>query len=253
MIKLMAFAQTRENINQYAKDKLWYWHLSLWLFGAFVFVKLLGFNMVNSPSFVIAVPYAFDFMLHEMAHIVTAWLPSLLTAAAGSGSELLLGAGLVYGAYRFRNYFASLFCWLWLMLACMSVGSYMADAVPMRIPLVSLGGALSGSEQTIHDWNFIFGKLHMLGASGFIGGMFRVAGVLAGLFGLIFTAWIMYKMAAAKDAKVPEDKPKLLSLSAWPTGDQTADSKGHIYPNPTKGNMAERQVTQHRLDLPKDK
>lgn len=197
----MALADLRANIDTYAQDKWWQWHIPLWLFGAYVFYKMLGFDLTGPLPFVVAVPHAFDFMLHELAHILTAWLPPVVSAGAGSFSELLLGIALVWGAFTMRNYFASLFCFLWLMLACLSVGAYMADAVPRQIPLVSLGGALAGSENATHDWHFIFGELNMLGASGFIGGIFRVFGILAGLAGLLFSGWIIYKMATAAGSK----------------------------------------------------
>ena len=231
----MAFAQTRAQIDQYVKDKTWYWYVPLWLFGLFGFVSLLGFDLTKPLPFVVMVPHAFDFMLHEFAHVFTAWLPPLVTAAAGSFSELLLGGLLVYGAFQFRNYFASLFCLLWLMLACMSVGSYMADALPQRIPLVSLGGAMTGSESVVHDWHFVFGQLGLLGSSSLIGNSVRVFGILAGAFGLIFAAWLIRKMAASPDKK-PMTKEDLEMLKAAAAGDKP---KAQIYPKPIKGNLAD--------------
>ena len=82
-----------------------------------------------------------------MTHIVTAFFPSLITAAAGSFSELLLGSALIFGAFMTRCYFAGLFCALWFMLACQSVGLYMADALAQSLELVSLGGSLSGEQK----------------------------------------------------------------------------------------------------------
>jgi hypothetical protein len=88
---------------------------------------------------------------------------------------------------------------LWCMLTCQSAGIYMADAQVQRLELVSLGGALSGSDQAIHDWHFVFGQLHMLGLSAFIGNSVRVIGIIVGVAGLLFTAWLLYKMAVTAD------------------------------------------------------
>jgi len=243
---LMAFAKTKARIDQYAKDKTWYWHLPLWLFGLYVFVELLGFHLGRPMSFILMIPYSFDFMLHEMAHIMTAWLPPIITAAAGSASELLLGALLVQGAFLFSNYFASIFCCLWMMLACESVGDYMADAIPQHIPLVSLGGAMSGSEQTIHDWHFVFGQLNLLDKSALIGHSFRVLGVLFGVFGILFSAWIMYKMAAAKDQKpkMTQEDLAVLKAAAAPSGMRANPSSpdGGVYPNAIKGSLVAKNV-----------
>ncbi len=241
MIMVMVFAKTRADIDKYAKGKLWYWHLPLWLFGVYIFVELIGFNLIDPQPFVLAVPHSFDFILHEFAHVFTAWLPALLAAVSGSAVELLLGALLVYGAYQFRNYFASLFCCLWLMLTCMSVGSYMADALPQKIPLVSLGGSIAGSQDTIHDWNFIFGELNMLDSSSLIGNSLRAFGVAVGLFGLVFSAWIIYKMAAAAAANEPTDSEKLLLKDSRMSSDSypsRAGSENPIYPAATRGNLS---------------
>jgi len=191
----------KANIDEYVKGKMWYWYMPLWMFGVYLFCALLGFDPNKQLPFVISIAQAFDFFLHEIAHIVTAFLPAILTAASGSLSELLLGSLLIYTAFKTKGYFSVLICSLWFMLACQSAGTYMADARAQKLSLVSLGGALSGSDTAIHDWHFVFGKLHLLGADVLIGDTIRLAGVVVGLAGLIFTAWLMYKMAGATDAK----------------------------------------------------
>lgn len=245
MIMVMAFERIRARVHEYAKEKTWYWYIPLWIFGVFIFIKLLSFSLVEPLPTMLAIPHAFDFTLHEFAHVFTAWLPPLFTAAAGSASELILGLLLVFGAFRFRNYFASLFCLLWLMLVCMSVGSYMADALPQQIPLVSLGGALSGSETVTHDWNFIFGELNLLGASGLIGNSLKAVGILAGVFGLLFSAWVMYKMASSAEKK-PMTQEDLAALKATASELQP---KREIYPKASRGNLADRDPAAHSAPM----
>src|SRR5262249_6847163 len=121
-------------------------------------------------------------------------LPPILTAAAGSLSELLLGTVLVVGAFKTRSYMTSLICCLWFMLACQSAGTYMADARAQKLSLVSLGAVLSGSGDATHDWHFVFGQVHILGLDVFIGDTVRFNGVVVGLFGLAFSAWVIYMM-----------------------------------------------------------
>lgn len=215
----MSISDLNASVEKYAVGKLWYWYLPLWLLGFYMFVELFQFDMTRQQMpFVWIIPYSFNFFMHEWAHIFTAWLPPVLTASAGSGSELLLGTVLIIMAFWQRSYFASMFCFLWFALACQSAGQYMADAVPQRLPLVSLGAALSGSSEAKHDWNFVFGQLHLLDASAFIGNSLRAIGMLAGLFGVLFAAWVLYKIAqaprwaASSDQVVlveaPSDKPK---------------------------------------------
>ena len=197
----MAFEQTLDHIDDYVKQKTWYWYVPIWLVGLYVFIVLLGFSPNGPEPLIVMVPQAFDFVLHEMAHIVTAFLPSVLTAAAGSLSEILLGSVLVYSAFKTRSYFMVMTCSLWFMLACQSAGTYMADARSQKLDLVSLGGALAGETTALHDWNYVFGKLHILPLDTFIGGSVRGVGMLVGAFGLVFAAWLMYKMATATGSR----------------------------------------------------
>lgn len=199
MIKVRMWANVKQQIDAYVKGKAWYWYLPLWLFGWYVFFKLLGFDPNKQMPFVISIAQAFDFFLHEMAHVVTAFLPSILTASAGSLSEILLGIVLIVTAFKTRGYFSVMICALWFMLTCQSAGVYMADARAQKLELVSLGGAISGSDTATHDWHFVFGKLHILPADVFIGDTIRFIGIVVGLAGLLFAAWLIYLMAAAKN------------------------------------------------------
>lgn len=194
-------------IADYVKGKSWAWYLPVWLVGLYVFCVLLRFDPNKQLPLIILPAQSFDFMLHEMAHILTGFLPSILTAAAGSFSELLLGVVLIITAFKSRSYFAVLICSLWFMLASQSVGTYMADARAQKMDLVSLGGAMSGSETTIHDWHFIFSKLHILSLDTLIGGIVRFNGVVVGLLGLIFSAWLLYKMATSTSSPSPKAVP----------------------------------------------
>ncbi len=204
----MAFAETKKQIDEYVQGKKWYFYLPVWLLGIYLFVVLLGFDPNKQMSLIIAPAQSFDFFLHEMAHIFTAFLPPIVCAASGSFSELLLGALLIFTAFKTKGYFAVLICSLWFMLACQSAGVYMADARAQKLSLVSLGSMLSGGDGTgKHDWNFVFGQLHILGADVFIGGTVRVIGILVGLAGIVFTFWLMYRMADSKPALTPaQDK-----------------------------------------------
>jgi hypothetical protein len=234
----------------YVKGKTWYWYLPGWVFGLYFFVKLLDFELGGQMSFVVAVPHSFNFILHETAHLLTGFLPGILTAAAGSFSELLLGALLIWGAFKGRTYFASLFCFLWFMLACQSAGDYMADARAQQLPLVSLGDLTGGT--AVHDWNFVFGKLGILELDTFIGGTIRATGILAGLIGIVFSAWLMYKMAGASKVKALNQKEaELLHQSAAAHLAAPAPPKhfenlkeGSIYPTATKGRLAEEPAKQ---------
>lgn len=132
------------------------------------------------------------------------------------------------------------------MLACQSVGSYMSDARSQEMELVSLGGALSGSSEVIHDWNFIFGELGWLSADTFIGGAVKGLGIVVGIIGLMFAAWLLYKMAAShgQTSMTSTEKQLLHASIAETANNKQSMSKpktagGPVYPHATKGRLAE--------------
>jgi hypothetical protein len=207
----MTISSLNTRVEKYAAGKIWYWYLPLWLFGLYIFYELFQLDMAHQQMpLVLIIPYSADFLLHEWAHIFTAFLPAVMTASAGSLSELGLGTTLVVMAFWQRSYFAALFCLLWLDLACQSAGQYMADAIPQQLQLVSLGAALSGGEAK-HDWHFVFGQLHILQASYFIGDSIRIIGDLAGLLGVAFSAWLLYKMSQAPRWASSNDEAVLIA------------------------------------------
>jgi hypothetical protein len=241
-------------INSYAKGKTWYWYIPFWLFGLYLFINLFSFELGGENNFFVTIGYNVDFMLHEVSHVFTAFLPSLITASAGSASELILGLALIFGAFKTRSYFASLFCFLWFMLACQSVAGYMTDARSQSLPLVSLGGALNGSDQATHDWNFIFGKLSLLESDKLIAGIVSTIGIIAGIFGLIFSAWIIYKIASSSSVpEMSDEEAQLLQAStnfsgykAPPIDHYKKISKDEIYPVAKTGRLSDKNSEKER-------
>jgi hypothetical protein len=113
---------------------------------------------------------------HELAHVVTGWLPKLLTASAGSFVELLIPLALTGYALKSRNYITSLFLVLWLNLSLSSVGTYMADARAGKLNLVSVDSALGGDSAIIHDWKYIFESLGIIKLDIVIGSITKFIG-----------------------------------------------------------------------------
>lgn len=227
----------KHRLDEYAQNKTWYWYLPFWIFGAYLFIKLLGFRLSEpAPSFFISIAQSFDFVLHEMAHLFTAFLPAILTAAAGSVSELLLGLVLILTAFWVRSYFASLFCFLWFMLATQATADYMADARAQNLPLVSFGGG-----DPIHDWNFVFTKLGILQQDTVIAGMVRGTGILAAVASLLFSGWLIIRIAQAKSAAQSKAQP------TTNIGTDKPFAASDLYPKAQAGRLADRPTPEDKL------
>lgn len=161
------------------------WQLSLWIaiplwiFFAYLYVQILGFTTNGNTNIFLAGLYFIQFGVHEASHIVFAFLPPILTAAAGSLGEIIFTVLILYAAYRAKSYFAMIFGSLWLMLAMTSAGNYMADARTQAIPLIGPG------ENPQHDWHFVLGQLGWLDYDTLIGGIVRITGDVIAALGLI--------------------------------------------------------------------
>jgi len=182
-----------KNKNYFSGKSLWL-YIPLWLVFVYLFFQILDFRADDSHNIILSGLYFVEFGVHEVSHVITSFLPPIMTAAAGSIGEITFTVLIVVAALKAKSsYFAAIFGSLWVMLAMNSVGIYMADARAMQLPLVSFG------ENTKHDWHFVFGQLGWLNSDTVIGGTVRVLGdvigaaaVLAGLY--ILTRIVMEKL-----------------------------------------------------------
>ncbi|HUO62005.1 MAG TPA: hypothetical protein VMT96_00955 [Candidatus Bathyarchaeia archaeon] len=161
-----------------SKATLWF-YVPLWLLFVYLYFQILAIGPNGSGNIILGGMYFVEFGVHEASHMVTAFLPSILCAAAGSIGEMTFTWLLAYAAFRAKSYFAGAFTLLWVMLAMTSAGNYMADARAQQMQLIGLGS------DPKHDWNYVFGQLGWLNWDTFIGGTVRLLGDVAGLVGLI--------------------------------------------------------------------
>ena|ERR1700757_879448 len=173
--------------KQKTPPSLWI-YIPLWIFFVYLYIQILFFNTNDNTNLILGGMYFIDFGVHEASHLVFAFMPPIITAAAGSLGEMSFTFLLAYAAFRAKSYFAGAFTLLWVMLAMNSAGIYMADARAQQLQLIGPG------ENVKHDWHFVFGQLGWLNADTVIGGTVRVAGDIAGLVGLIIGLVIIAQM-----------------------------------------------------------
>jgi hypothetical protein len=66
------------------------------------------------------------------------------------------------------------------------------DAVKMEAQLLSVGGG-----EAYHDWNFLLDQFGMLGQEGWIANLIRLAAYACAIGGVVWTGWILRRMALA--------------------------------------------------------
>ncbi|MDB5185958.1 MAG: hypothetical protein JWL85_481 [Candidatus Saccharibacteria bacterium] len=185
------------NTNKYSRSNLWL-YVPLWLFFVYLFVQIVQIEPNKSGGIFLGIMYFIEFGVHEVSHLVVAFLPSILVAAAGSAGELTFTALVAYAAFKSKSYFAGIFGLLWVALAMNSIGMYMADA---RVQQLQLAGPGSDPQ---HDWHYVFGSLGWLNADTFIGGFVRGLGDLIGFAALALGFWLLICMLA-NDKSTPKE------------------------------------------------
>jgi hypothetical protein len=94
-----------------------------------------------------------DLGFHELGHLLTRWLPHVVTAMMGSIFQVGVPLGVAaYFLWRARDVAAGAMCLAWAGSSARDVGVYVADAPYQRLQLI-------GGE---HDWAFVLGHYHAL-------------------------------------------------------------------------------------------
>jgi len=145
----------------------WRWVFYLAVFLLMLFLGYPYFRDVPRPYGVLdmgMLPF------HEAGHFVFGLLGEFMGVLGGSLVQVLmpLGFAAYFGLVR-KEPFAGLVCLFWLFQNLVNISIYMGDARKMLLPL------FGGSDDVIHDWNFLFGRLHMLHQAD------RIAPLVAGL------------------------------------------------------------------------
>lgn len=123
---------------------------------ALAFFLWIWFRHAASPQYR-SVFGGLNLGVHELGHYVFAPFGDVPAALGGSLLQCLLPLVGMIMFVRQGDWFAVAFAFGWLATNFFEVSVYAADAVVMRLPLVTPGGG-----HPIHDWNYILGALGWL-------------------------------------------------------------------------------------------
>lgn len=137
-----------------------------------------------------------DLGFHELGHLLTYWLPDLVTAAMGSVAQIAVPASLAYYFWRRHEKPSAALMIAWAGSSARNVAIYIGDAPFERLQLI--GGD--------HDWAFIFHHFDAMTVAP------RVAG-LVGFLGSLAIA-VAFVWAATLAATGQEYEPQAPSTAA---------------------------------------
>jgi len=151
------------------------------------FALFLLYAAINAPNFLL-IDFA-NLFIHEAGHPIFGLFAGsnefgfgyTLTILGGTLFELVVPFALLVFFFFKREAAAVAFCSFWFFENFLYIGTYMADARALELPLVGSGD---------HDWNILFGQWGWLRYDVSIGHATRFLGWL----GMILTmAWLAFR------------------------------------------------------------
>lgn len=123
-----------------------------------------------------------DLVIHEFGHPFFSMFGMFMGILGGSMMQLLVPAACAVYFFYSRQRFSAFVVLFWVGQNCFNVARYMKDAQLMDLPLV-------GGEDVIHDWNWLFNKMHLLEQCYVIGNFTYAVGVgfvLVSIGGMVY-------------------------------------------------------------------
>jgi hypothetical protein len=122
-----------------------------------------------------------NLVAHEAGHPLFSWFGETLMILGGTLGELLVPLLIGIYFYRQRETAGVAFCSFWFFENFLYIGTYMADARTLALPLVGSGD---------HDWETLFGQWGLLVHDRQIGGVTHELGWLGMIGSAAWLAWM---------------------------------------------------------------
>lgn len=136
-----------------------------------------------------------DLPIHETGHLIFRLFGEFIGIAGGSLFQVMFP--LVFVGYFVwqRSFYSAAIVMFWVGQSILNVWVYASDAIVMQLVLTS---GLTGSEGSFHDWNYMLGRLGLLGSTKTVAGIIRLTGTLTII--AASAAAVYYSFVAPKTA-----------------------------------------------------
>jgi len=121
-----------------------------------------------------------NLVIHEGGHFFFGWFGYTVGILGGTLGELLVPLFFAVYFFRRRDTAGTAFAAFWFFENFLYIGTYMADARTLALPLVGSGE---------HDWEILFGQWGLLTHDRAIGAATRQLGWLGMLASFAWLAW----------------------------------------------------------------
>lgn len=133
--------------------------------------------------------------IHEGGHLLFRFFGEFLSVAGGTFLQLAVPLMLAAFFVFQRQIPGTAFCTFFFFEQLLPISKYMADARAQELPLLTVGD----SDDVIHDWNYLFGKLGVLDRDTQIAHAVQILGWIGMLATLAWFLWRGLKSVATTD------------------------------------------------------
>lgn len=131
-------------------------------------------------------------VVHEAGHLLFGWFGATLGLWGGTLFQLLVPALLCAAFVARKELPGTVFCAFAFFHSLTGVATYMADALRLELPLVTVGGI---ADEADHDWVRIFTQLGILPHAIQIGNATRFIAWCGMIATLAWFGWSWYKQS----------------------------------------------------------
>ena len=179
------------------------------IFYAFVMIELVNHGSFPGLMDGVFVP------IHEGGHLIFRLFGEFLCVAGGTFMQLFVPFALACSFAWRRQPQGVAFCLFFMFEQFFPIATYMADARTLDLPLLTVGDA----EYVIHDWEYLFGRFHVLQYDTTIASAMRTMGWL-GMLGVCL--WLVWRgLNDVAPVRVP-DAVSTYAVVATPARDVVA-------------------------------
>jgi hypothetical protein len=130
-----------------------------------------------------------NLVVHEAGHPLFGLFGYVIGILGGTLMELLVPLGIAIYFWWHRHTAGVAFCVFWFFENFLYIGTYMADARRLTLPLVGSGD---------HDWEILFDHWHVLHLDQKIGGMTRTLGWWGMVLTVLWLVWMWRRSASSE-------------------------------------------------------
>ncbi len=128
-----------------------------------------------------------NLVFHEAGHFFFSWFGRTVMILGGTLGELIVPLAIATYFFWRRDTAGTAFAAFWFFENFLYVGTYMADARTLALPLVGSGD---------HDWEILFAQWGVLVHDQAIGGTMRVFGWLGMLVTIVWLVWMCVRASS---------------------------------------------------------